>query len=408
MKKTLFILACALSLASCSGSEGSNPYTGTLCTLTVNARYPEEYSSFVRAGADVTVEDVNLGSTYKATTDGAGAASLRLPCGLYRVRISDIGTDDIFNGSVSKFKLVGDAGVDVALTHSKAGTIVFKEIYCGGCMKYPEQGTYQADQYVILHNNYARVQYLDGLCFGTLAPYNSNSANPFLSVDPVTGDAVLPDFVPVIQAVWQFGGDGDDFPLQPGEDAVLALRGAIDHSAQYPLSVNLNCEGYFVCYNATYFTNPSYHPAPGNNISEDRFLDVVIKTGQANAYTFSLNSPAAVLFRAPEGTSMRDYVQSSGAVIQIPGSSVDRVVVIDPEWVVDAVEVFNGSSTSNVKRLLPSLDAGYVSLSGTFLGHSLLRRKDEALSSGLGFEVLMDTNNSSEDFYETEKQTLHE
>lgn len=408
MKKTLYILTFALCLASCSGFEDSNPYSGALCTLTVKAGYPQEYSSFVRAGADVTVEDVNLGSTYKATTDGAGAASLRLPCGLYRVRVSDIGTDDIFNGSVSKFKLTGDAGVDVALTHSKAGTVVFKEIYCGGCMKYPEQGTYQADQYVILHNNYAKVQYLDGLCFGTLAPYNSNSANPFLSSDPVTGDAVLPDFVPVIQAVWQFGGDGDDFPLEPGEDAVLALRGAIDHSAQYPLSVNLNREGYFVCYNATYFTNPSYHPAPGNNISEDHFLDVVIKTGQANAYTFSLNSPAAVLFRAPEGMTMRDYVQSSDAVIQIPGSSVDRVVVIDPEWVVDAVEVFNGSSTSNVKRLLPSLDAGYVSLSGTYLGHSLLRRRDEALSSGLGFEVLMDTNNSSEDFYETEKQTLHE
>ena len=53
-------------------------------------------------------------------------------------------------------------------------------------------------------------------------------------------------------------------------------------------------------------------------------------------------------------------------------------------------------------------DAGYVTLSGTYLGHTLMRRVDEALSASSGYEVLCDTNNSSEDFYESEIQSLHE
>jgi hypothetical protein len=218
---------------------------------------------------------------------------------------------------------------------------------------------------------------------------------------------VLPDFVPIIQAVWQFPGDGDDFPLQPGEDAVVCLRGAIDHTAEYPLSVNLNRPGYFVCYNSTYFNNTAYHPAPGDQISQDRYIDVVIKTGQANAYTVSNASPALVLFRA-EGVTIQEYVLVPDNVIQVPGSNVDRVVKVPFEWVLDAVEVFDGRSSSNQKRLAPSLDAGYVTQTNTFLGRSLMRNVDEAASVMSGYEVLADTNNSLNDFYETEKQSLHE
>jgi hypothetical protein len=54
------------------------------------------------------------------------------------------------------------------------------------------------------------------------------------------------------------------------------------------------------------------------------------------------------------------------------------------------------------------LDAGYVTQTNTFLGRSLMRNVDEAASVMSGYEVLADTNNSLNDFYETEKQSLHE
>ena len=401
MKRLIYILSIVLAAVSCSDIRHVNPYEEGLHVLTVCPDWPK--NDLERSGAEVRVEDMNTGSRYVSKTDTEGLATVTLPNGLYRVTFSGRSGSDVFNASADKIAVSGsDFTLKLKLSISMAGSIVIKELYCGGCKKLPQEGDYQADQYFILHNNDYQVQYLDSLCFGTLSPYNSTGSNPWVSEN-----GELPDFLPIIQAVWQFPGDGDDFPLQPGEDAVVCLRGAIDHAAQYPLSVNLNKPGYFVCYNSTYFNNTAYHPAPGNFISQDRYLDVVIKTGKANAYTMSLSSPAMVIFRA-KGMSVQDFVLVPENVTPVPGSAVDNVVKVPYEWVLDALEVFDGSSASNQKRLDASVDAGYVIQTETFLGRSLMRHVDEEASANSGYEILADTNNSLNDFYETEKQSLHE
>lgn len=398
-----------LGLAACADPTDNNPYEDSLVTLTVAAAYPDGYADKAHPGVIVKAENVNLGYGYEAYTDASGKAVFTLPGGIYRISLSDVGPEDVFNGSADKVNVIsGSVAISLPLLHSKPGTIIVKEIYCGGCKRLPQEGDYQYDSYIILHNNDYRVQYLDGLCVGALHPYNAMSSNPFVTKDPATGEIIFPSYVPVSEAIWQFGGDGTSFPLQPGEDAVVALKGAIDHSQQYPLSVNLNKPGYFVCYNSTYFTNTMYHPTPGTNIRQDHWLEVVVKTGISNAYAFSINSPAVVLYR-PVGMTMREFVQTADAIRPIPGGSGGaQVTAVPVEWVVDAVEVFSGTSTANSKRLQASLDAGYVTLSDTFLGHTLHRYVDEDLSAGLGYEYLVDTNNSSVDFYEREKQSLHE
>ncbi len=403
MKKIIYIL---LTLLVTACMDIQNPYEGSLNVLTVTAEWPED--DFVRMGATVLVEDMNTGSGYSALTDARGEAVFSLPNGLYRVNLRGRNGDRVFNASSDKVVVSdGDMTLKMRLAISKAGSIIFKEIYCGGCKKLPQEGDYQADQYFILHNNNFETEYLDGICFGTLSPYNSTGSNPWISKDNETGESVLPDFVPIIQAVWQFPGDGDDFPIAPGGDAVVCLRGAIDHSAQYPLSVNLNKSDYFVCYNSTYFSNTTYHPAPGDLISADRYLNVVIKTGKANAYTLSINSPAVVIFKAKDVT-INEFVNNSDNITEVPGSGVDRVVKVPADWIMDAVEVFDARSTTNQKRLLPSLDAGYVMQTDTYLGHTLMRNVDDEASAASGYEVLTDTNNSLNDFYESEKQSLHE
>lgn len=400
MKKFIYILIALIALVACTDLRDADPYIGDLHTLTVATQWPA--TDIDRSGADVRVDEINTGGRYVSKTDATGVAKFSLPDGLYRITLSGVSGKNVFNAATDRVVLSGkNQEVTLNVVVSKAGSIVVKEIYCGGCKKLPLEGDYQADQYIILHNNDYKVQYLDGLCFGTLSPYNSAGSNPWIS------DGALPEFLPIIQAVWQFPGDGDDFPLQPGEDAVMCLRGAIDHAAQYPLSVNLNRPDYFVCYNSTYFTNTTYHPAPGNLVSQDRYLDVVIKIGQANAYTLSISSPTVVIFRA-EGTTIQEYVSVAENIIQVPGSMVDKVVKVPFEWVLDAVEVFDGRSSANQKRLVPSLDAGYVTQSDIFLGHSLRRNVDEQATAVAGYEVLADTNNSLNDFYESEKQSLHE
>lgn len=410
MKQLAYILLLMtfFTTGSCTDIDKDNPYDNQLHTLQVNAVYPDEYSDYLREGVTVKIEDIDRGNSYTSKTDKNGTVRFSLTKGIYRIQISDKAEQDIFNGLADKVKFVnGDLALNLPLVHSRSGDIVIKEIYCGGCTKLPFEGNYQSDKYMILHNNTSKTQYLDGLCFGSLDPYNSQATNVWVTQDESTGATIFPDFLPVAQCVWQFGGTGQTFPLAPGEDAVVVICGAIDHAAQYPQSVNLNKPGYFVCYNPVYFWNTLYHPAPGDQITPDHYLNVVIKTGQANAYTFSVFSPATVLFKAKD-TTIQDFVSQADNVIQKPGSTVDRIVKVPVDWVLDAVEIYYGGSSNNMKRMPPSVDAGYVTQSALYDGRTLYRHTDEEASREAGYEILEDTNNSSSDFYEREKQSLHE
>ncbi|WP_336618300.1 DUF4876 domain-containing protein [Bacteroides acidifaciens] len=410
MKQLAYILLLMtfFTTGSCTDIDKDNPYDNQLHTLQVNAVYPDEYSDYLREGVTVKIEDIDRGNSYTSKTDKNGTVRFSLTKGIYRIQISDKAEQDIFNGLADKVKFVnGDLALNLPLVHSRSGDIVIKEIYCGGCTKLPFEGNYQSDKYMILHNNTSETQYLDGLCFGSLDPYNSQATNVWVTQNESTGATIFPDFLPVAQCVWQFGGTGQTFPLAPGEDAVVVICGAIDHAAQYPQSVNLNKPGYFVCYNPVYFWNTLYHPAPGDQITPDHYLNVVIKTGQANAYTFSVFSPATVLFKAKD-TTIQDFVSQADNVIQKPGSTVDRIVKVPVDWVLDAVEIYYGGSSNNMKRMPPSVDAGYVTQSALYDGRTLYRHTDEEASREAGYEILEDTNNSSSDFYEREKQSLHE
>lgn len=410
MKQFIYIVLLTVTgiTAGCTDIDKENPYADRLHTLQVTAVYPEGYTEHLREGVTVKIEDVDRGNSYKAKTDRNGTVQFSLAQGIYRVQISDKSELDIFNGLADNVKLTdGDMAFNLPLLHSRAGAIIIKEIYCGGCTKLPLEGNYQSDKYIILHNNDSEVQYLDSLCFGTLDPYNAQATNVWVKQDAETGATIFPDFAPIAQCVWQFGGTGRTFPLQPGEDAVIALNGAIDHAAQYPQSVNLNKAGYFVCYNNVYFPNTQYHPAPGDQITPEHYLNVVVKTGQANAYTYSLSSPATVIFKA-EGTTIQDFVSREGSIMQKPGSTVDRVIAVPLEWVIDGTEIYYGGSSNNKKRISPSIDAGYVTQSATYNGRSLHRHIDEEATQEAGYEILVDTNNSSTDFYEREKPSLHE
>ena len=86
--------------------------------------------------------------------------------------------------------------------------------------------------------------------------------------------------MPLVECVWGFPGGGTDYPLEPGGQAVMCINGAIDHTLQYPLSVDLNRADCFVCYDNTYYTNTTYHPTPGDKVRTDRYMQVLRKTGR--------------------------------------------------------------------------------------------------------------------------------
>ncbi len=409
MKLRYILSALTLMAVTACTSLDERVYDRVLLQLEVELTYPAGYEEYCRAGIAVQAVDVASAATYQSLTDAAGRASFLLPKGFYRLTATDRGEEAIFNGLNDRVRLTdGSLQLALPLTYSKPGQIIIREIYSGGCSKAPYEGTYQSDRYFILHNNDMQVQYLDGLCFGTLEPYNSNapSGNSWTTTDPETGVVQFREYAPVVEAVWRLPGSGEEFPLQPGEGAVVVINGAIDHTQQYPESVNLNHESYFVCYNPTLYPNVSYHPVPGDKILSERYCEVLIKTGRANGYILSVNSPTLIIFRAPEGVDIEAYLADrTESTITKPGSS-DICVKIPWEWVLDGVEVYNGSASNNQKRLPDSVDAGFVNLSASALGHTLHRHLDQAATAGAGYDIYIDTNNSSNDLYEREEQSL--
>ncbi|MFI3332759.1 MAG: DUF4876 domain-containing protein [Rikenellaceae bacterium] len=406
MKRFIYIII-TLVAASCSMDQMSDPYSDdTLNVLTIEVSYPDGYSDYQLEGLTVSIEDIDNGNDYLATLDQEGTAIIELTNGRYLIQFSARHGNDIFNATADRV-LLSNKNITVPLspTCSVAGGLLIKEIYCGGCMKSPAEGTYHYDKYVVLHNNSDDVVYLDGLCYGMLDPYNSQASNIWVTSDALTGATIYADELYLVQAVWQIGGDGTTFPLAPGEDAVICNAGAIDHTSQYPLSVNLNNEDYFVLYDNVLFDNTYYHPAPGDNISPDRYLNVAIKLGVANAWPFSVYSPAPLFF-FPQGRTIEEYILEPDAVFWKPGSNYDQIMRIPLDWVVDGVEVFYGGSSSNSKRFNPIVDAGYVLHTALYDGKSLHRYVDEQASSEAGYEVLIDTNNSSVDFYERSQASL--
>lgn len=405
------LLCSAFCLLSCNGFTAGEFYP--VSSLVVTTGFAAGFGTDPVEGIEVQAENMSNGAKYLARTDVRGEALFSLVPGLYRIsstyRLSDSGTDHpkgIYSGSKDKVRFTREGlTLPLQMIRVEPSPVIIKEIYCGGCKKLPQEGEYQSDKYMIVHNNSAEDYYLDSLCVGVLAPYNSIGNNHW-AVRDASGTLVFKEYAPVIQAVWQFPGSGRDFRLRPGEDAVLCFCGAIDHTANFPLSVNLDKEDYFVCYNNKEFPNTLYHPVPGSHIRSDHYMNLVIKLGKANAYTVSINSPAVVLFR-PKGISIGDFVADERNISLVPGSSDDRIVCLPWPWILDGVEVFTPAS-NNVKRLSPAVDVGYVTLSQTFMQHTLMRRADQEASSEAGYEVLLDSNNSSADFYQRDKQSLHE
>lgn len=405
MRRIICIGSLLLALAGCTSFDDRTPYADELLALSIRAVWPEGYEAYARDGVRVTAREFSSGNSYVAVTDGEGRVRFEMPRGIYRIAIADRADGAVFNGALEEVRLVAGAlDLSLPLVYSKAGSIVFKEIYCGGCPMLPFEGTLQNDQYFVLHNNDTETQYLDGICFGNVDPFTSAGTNGWVTTGE-DGQLVFRDFAPVNVCVWQFGGSGRDFPLAPGEDAVVAVRGAVDFTAEFPLSVDLNREAYFACFSRLHFSNESLHLSPGDRIRSSHILSILKKVGTSTAFTIAMQSPAMVIFRPEAGFDFDAYLADDSRCLErAPGSTLD-CIKIPWEWVLDGVEVFY--STNNNKRIPPAVDAGAFTFSVTGQGHSIHRLLDEEATAQNGFEVFADTNNSSEDFYERTTASLH-
>ncbi len=415
----LSIIAFVGFISSCQDKldrlMSDNPYSEGTRKLNISLVYPQEFHHEKKAGAEITIINPTNGAEYKLLSDNQGKVSIDLQYGFYRVSVTDKGTPlsgaiPLFNRTIDQIRLTdtlkGDMNLNVELILSYAGQLVIKEVYYRGCTG-ADNKTFQYDKYLSIYNNSNEVAYLDSVCLGTVEPYNAPTSPSNWNYTNSEGQKVLRDTIPIIEAVWQFPGTGTSHPLQPGEEAVIALSAAVNHTILRPMSVNLDVPGYWVCYNQRY-TNANYHPSPGPNLA-NRWLDLLWKEGTATAYPFSTSSPAVVIFRIPE-IGAQAYVNNPANRSRRPAStSSTEYVMIPSAWVLDGVECFD-RDTKN-KRLPSSIDASYILMADAdrYLGKTIHRVVDEEATSNAGGRIVYkDTNNSSNDFYVRASQSIKE
>ncbi len=323
-----------------------------------------------------------------------------------------------------------DDVVTITMVESVSGQIIIKELYNGGCQRDDGSGLYQFDRYVILYNNSAEAATVDNLCLGMCMPYNAHATNN----DYVNGELVYASegYIPAICAIWY---TQQEVTIEAGQQIVIALTGAIDHTLTYSNSVDLSNADYCT-YDMEDFSATNYYPAPSENIPTDHYM-LAYKYGQGTAWPLSNSSPAFFIFTTEgetpeEFASNPDYHYTGGNV-----STVYCCAKVPNEWILDGIEVFSEANESDSqKRLTSDIDAGYTLLTNSY-GHTSYRNVDqeatEALAenegklvygysygddpSGIDAEaslangariIYMDTNNSTNDFHQRSQASLRD
>lgn len=366
-----------------------------------------------KQGIAVRMTD-DKGMVFMQNTDGDGITTFQVPVGIYDIVVSHVsqpqgGWRTVYNGSASHVAVnrQGDCTVSLTLTTATASAIIIRELYVGGCQRDDGSGWFYRDKYVIITNNSDQRVVLPGLCLAIATPYNSYSLN--MNYDE-SGHLNYENegFVPAASSFWYF--QGEEVTFEPWEEKVIALNGAIDHTLTYSNSVNLARPEYYCTFDIERYNSTSAYPSPSELIPTSHYLKAVKYGDQMeSAWPLSNTSPAFFIFTPPEGMTLLEFGNDASNVWYDEGRVLATFACrkVPVENILDGVEVFSTAWDEATKRLTASVDVGAVYMTARY-GHTVERRIDEQETERQGHIVYLDTNNSTNDFYEREQASLRD
>ncbi|MDD2293541.1 MAG: DUF4876 domain-containing protein [Bacteroidales bacterium] len=378
MRKYILLVLILLTAVSCEQFKdiqnvdaiaqiGANV---SVTTTTVAADVPRPDSYVVK----FTNYDDKYEVSSKTDANGKVAVNDIIP-GKYTVTVSGEiaykGFTYYYSGSLTNINIIESGkSYNVDVVASKAGSLILKEIYFNGA-----SGYYFKDQFYEIYNNGDEVQYVDKLCIGNILPTTASTT---------TYEWIVPDGHPenyiYMASVWQVPGDGNDYPVKPGESIIIA-QGAQNHHALRPASpVDLSGAEF-----ETFIVNQTVNPDNPNSINMDLRVDFNVFGTQ---WLVTVFGGAYAIFIPEETIDNTTWVTPKGS------SSKAKEVLI--ETVIDAVEIVNNATKITQKRMPTSLDAGATYTGATYTGKSVSRRIREVKEDGR--IIYWDTNNSTEDF----------
>lgn len=446
------MVALLLNVVSCNDKEE----VIKTFNVSIKLEYPEGHSP--KEDVAVRLKRSNADDVIEGKTNAEGIAKFTVLAGIYEASVSDTryidGLEFIFGGNKSNIAITDaweESGetISISLTATKSSQIVIKEVYIGGAPSptFDENGNpildekgepvttvFLQDPYIILYNNSNAEFSADNVTFGNPFPINSNATNNFIK----NGELIYKNegWMPAAFGIWHFNGN---IRIAPGEQIVVAINSANDHTSTYKNSVNLANPEYYVAYDPeSGFNNIRYHPAPSELIPSSHYLKAYRFTGvTSNAWGLTI-SPAFFVFVPQEPLS--SFTSDPNNLVLHGTSSTQTALKVPREWIIDGIDIFTAGNAKNQKRLTSDIDAGYIEFTNK-LGHSLYRNVNkeatEAIAgnqgkivynyvlgtnnstdpSGIDAEasikngariIYMDTNNSSEDFHQRQKASLRE
>ena len=369
------MIALGLVAVSCKKNIDPQPVTITIQLMNGAEKFAVE-------GVNVLLSDDPQTFTMGVATDANGVATFTVAPGSYSASVSYTTSKEgqrlVYSGSLPTM-LVSEMSeltksFNMTLNEVATQQIVIKEFYNGGCPKEPS-GSYSNDAYFILYNNSEFEADATDIVFGTLSG-NSNSTNKYYDENGVLIFEKA-DWIPAYSAIWSFGRT---VTIPAYSQIVVALFGAIDHTATIPASVDLSDASYFWMQKNEQFTNSKYNVS--DNIPAANYLSCV-PFNKGNAWVVSNSSPAVFIGKMPKAQAEALVSNTANYDTTLGEGDVNWRVKFPKANVIGCLEVYNASAISDSKvRFSADVNTGYVALSNK-LGYSIYRNVDKEATEAL-------------------------
>lgn len=375
MKKTIILAAMAiLGLAACVKPEVPT-------TANVKVALTSEGAKYAVEAVKVTLTDGNINLV--SETDAEGVASFEnVAAGLWTAsavnKSSVDGVLNTFSGSKENITVVAgeDQEVEIALTKVETNQLVIKELYVGGCMDNEGAKNYANDKYIILYNNSELEADATDICFAMSGPLSASGANKYVTDGVYSFEAE--GWMPALYAVWWFN---TTVKIAPYSQIVVAITGAVDHTATYNKSVDLSKADYCM-YDPEQFNLAASYPAPAAGIPETNYLKTY-KYGQGTAWPIHMSQASLFIFKMSKAEVEALSKNSEAYDHTLGTSAATNVVKIPAATIVDAIEVWDSANIEKSTNRFPaSYNQGYVA-STSKAGYSLYRNVDKEATEAI-------------------------
>ena len=390
MKKILLLSTVVLALSSC---VDFNDATGEI-TARVQLAMPAEFVS----GSDLTGHTIVMqqGNTrLTATTDADGLATFSgiIP-DIYDISCAwEISADEyhqltgdrqvVSGGTVSgslNNHLIGSEQTIQLSTHLSINRdVIIGKVYYAGS-KDNNNRTYMPGKYVELYNQSDRSVDVSGLYIG-LIEAESTQAYTLQNLHEAYADSVV-----LVKQAFRIPAS-QPFMVKPG-GTVLLVNSAADHRNNNDMENDLT--------DADFEAKDHLGKTQNNPAVPALELIYTMYPTISNMNLVQSGPCSVVLFRTDDDVAAWPTTYAFGK------TSGSQWLLLPIRHIIDGVEIMRNKSTGievSTKRLYPSIDAGYTNIESAsgWTGEVVYRRISDKRGTD-GHLILVDTNNSSNDF----------